>query len=87
MPFKSDERIYETSVTVGAGTYTLDGAVGNYQAVDVIGANNYGPFWAEDSAGNGWEVLIGQYVAGPRRLVTGSGSGISPGGRYRGPAR
>ena len=70
MTYKADERIYETSITTGTGTYTLDGAVTDYQPVSTIGANNYGPFFVtNDPGGTGWEAIIGQYLAGPARLV------------------
>lgn len=67
MTFKADERIRETSVTQGAGTYTLGGSPTGFQAVSVIGANNYGPFFVTD--GTNWEAIIGQYLSAPDRLT------------------
>jgi hypothetical protein len=69
MTFKSDERIFETSITTGTGTYTLAGAQSGYQAASVLGANNYGPFFVTDPSGTSWEALIGQVLASPARLV------------------
>lgn len=65
--FKTDTRVRETSVTTGAGDYALAGAPTGYQPFSVLGANNYCPYWASD--GVNYEEGIGQYVAGPARLV------------------
>lgn len=64
--FKTDERIYETSVTTGTGEYTLAGAVTGFQPASVIGANNYGPFLITDDVN--WEAVIGTFITGPNRL-------------------
>ena len=66
MSLKVDDRVYETSVTTGTGTYALDGAVTGFQAFSALTANNYCPYFATD--GTNWEVGIGQVLAGPARL-------------------
>lgn len=66
MTFKSDDRIYETSVTTGTGTYTLDGAVTGFQAFSTLGANDC-PYFATDDTN--WEVGIGSILTGPSRIA------------------
>ena len=67
MPFDLQDRIYETSVTTGTGTYTLAGAVTGFQAFSVITANNYTTYFATDDTN--WEIGIGQVLTGPARLT------------------
>jgi hypothetical protein len=64
--FAVADRIFETSVTVGAGTYTLDGAQVGFQPFSVLGANNDCTYFATDDTN--WEVGIGTVLAGPNRL-------------------
>lgn len=66
MTFKTDDRVFETSVTTGTGTYTLDGAQTGFQAFSVLGANNDCPYFATDDVN--WEVGIGTVLTGPARL-------------------
>jgi len=67
MSLKASDRVYETSITTGTGTYTLAGAVTGFQPFSDIGANNTCPYFATD--GTNWEVGIGQYLASPDRLA------------------
>lgn len=64
--FKTDERIFETSDTTGAGEYTLNGAQVGFQPFSVIGAGNLCPYIATDDVN--WESGIGTYIAAPSRL-------------------
>ncbi len=67
MAYRTDDRIYETSVTTGTGEYTLDGAQVGFQSfVAGIGNTNTCPYFATD--GTNWEVGIGTVVTGPNRL-------------------
>lgn len=64
--FVNADRIYETSITTGTGTYTLDGAATGFQPFSTIGANNQCAYFATDDTN--WEVGIGTYLASPARL-------------------
>lgn len=66
MTFKTDDRVYETSVTTGTGDYTLDGAVVGFTTFAGMGANNLCPYFATDDTN--WEVGIGTILTGPARL-------------------
>jgi len=67
MPYKTADRVYETSVTTGVGDYALDGAQVGFQSfVAGIGANNTCPYFATD--GINWEVGVGTVITGPNRL-------------------
>lgn len=66
MTFKTDDRIFETSITTGTGTYTLDGAQTGFQAFSVLSANNDCAYFATDDTN--WEVGIGTVLTGPARL-------------------
>jgi hypothetical protein len=66
MTFKTADRVYETSITTGAGDYTLAGAQVGFQAFNTVGANNTCPYFATDDTN--WEVGIGTYISGPDRL-------------------
>ena len=56
------DRVKETSTTTGTGTYTLAGAVADFQAFSVIGNANT-CYYTAFEAGAGWEVGIGTYTA------------------------
>lgn len=67
---RTDERIYETSNTVGAGAYGLLGAPTGFQpfsAITGIAANDLVPYYATDDIN--WEVGIGTYTTGPATLA------------------
>lgn len=66
MPFKTADRVFETSQTTGAGEYVLDGAQVGFQPFSVLGANNLCPYFATDDVN--WEVGVGTVLAGPNRL-------------------
>lgn len=61
------DRAFETSTTVGAGTYTLDGAQVGFQALSNATANNYTTYFATDDTN--WELGIGTILTGPNRLT------------------
>lgn len=65
--FKPDDRVRETSTTIGVGTYTLAGAPAGFQAFSSLGANNYCPYFATDDVN--WETGIGQVLTAPDRLA------------------
>lgn len=68
MTFKVNDRVRETTQTVGAGTYTLDGAVAGYESFATgIGANLYTTYYVTNDVD--WEVGIGQVLAGPNRIT------------------
>jgi len=57
------DRVKETSLTQGTGTFTLGGAVSNFQSFSVIGDGNTTFYTITlDSAGE-WEVGIGTYTS------------------------
>ncbi len=66
MIFVTDTRVRETSVTTGAGDYTLAGAPTGYQPFSTLGASNACPYWASD--GTNFEEGIGTILSGPARL-------------------
>jgi hypothetical protein len=66
MTFAVQDRVFETSTTVGTGTYALAGAPTGFQAFSVLGANEYCTYFATDDTN--WEVGIGQYIESPDRL-------------------
>lgn len=63
---KNGDRIYETSVTTGAGDYTLAGAVTGFQAFNALGNGNTCTYFVTDDVN--WEVGIGTVLTGPDRL-------------------
>lgn len=67
--FRTKDRVLETSVTTGAGTYTLAGAATGFQTFvgGDVAASDLVPYFAED--GTNWEVGIGEVLSGPARLV------------------
>lgn len=67
MPFKTAERVYETSATLGSGEYALDGAQVGFQPFSVMGVGNLCPYFATDDTG--WEVGIGTILGAPSRLA------------------
>lgn len=60
-------RVFETSVTVGVGTYALDGAQTGHQAYNNLTAGNYTTYLATDDIN--WEEGIGTVLTGPNRLT------------------
>lgn len=63
MPLVVKDRVKETSLTQGTGTFTLAGAVSNFQSFSVIGNGNTTFYTITlDSAGE-WEVGIGTYTS------------------------
>lgn len=60
MALVNKDRVKEASVTVGTGTYTLDGAVAGFQAFSTIGNGNTCDYCATD--GVNWEVGLGTYT-------------------------
>jgi hypothetical protein len=67
MTFKTADRIYETSVTTGTGTYTLDGAVTGFQAFSTLSNGNTCSYFATDDLN--WEIGIGTVGTGPNTLA------------------
>ncbi|MGE0446385.1 MAG: hypothetical protein AB7P99_14250 [Vicinamibacterales bacterium] len=67
MAFTVGERIKETSVTTGTGTYGLDGAVAGHQAFAVLGAGNLTAYVCTDNVA--WEVGIGTVSVSPNQLA------------------
>jgi hypothetical protein len=57
------DRVRETSVTQGTGTFTLAGAVTGYQSFSAIGNGNTTYYTIYLQASNEWEVGIGTYTA------------------------
>ena len=66
MTFKTDDRVFEMSITTGVGSYVLDGAQVGFSAFAGMGAGNDCPFFATD--GINFEVGIGTILTGPNRL-------------------
>lgn len=66
MNFKTDDRVYETSLTTGIGDYTLDGAPVGFNTFAGMGANNTCAYYATDDTN--WEIGIGTILTGPARL-------------------
>lgn len=64
---KVADRIYETSVTTGTGTYTLAGAATGFQSFSTLGAGATTPYFATDDTN--WEVGIGTVATGPNTLA------------------
>ena len=60
------DRVYETSVTTGAGAYTLAGAKNaTYQAFSAVAANGDTAYYtAFDNANGGWEIGLGTWGTG-----------------------
>ncbi len=70
MTFQADERVIETSITTGTGTYVLDGAMAGGQSFAGMGNGNDCPYFATDyPAAINWEVGIGGILTGPNRLT------------------
>lgn len=67
--FRTKDRVLETSITTGAGTYTLAGAATGFQTFvgGDVAAGDFVPYFAED--GINWELGIGEVLSGPARLV------------------
>ena len=61
MAFIVQDRVQETSTSVGTGTITLAGAVTGYQSFAVIGNNNQTYYTIADQSGSNWEVGVGTY--------------------------
>jgi len=78
--FRTKDRVLETSVTTGAGTYTLAGAATGFQtfAGGAVAAGDFLPYFAED--GVNWEAGIGEVLSGPARLVRTAVKASSNGG-------
>ncbi len=57
MTFKTADRVFERSVTTGAGDYALGGAEVGFRPFNVMGAGNTCPYFATDDTN--WEVGIG----------------------------
>lgn len=60
MPLVYKDRVKETSLTTGVGTYTLAGAAVGFQGFSVIGNSNTVEYCAYD--GTTWEVGLGTYL-------------------------
>lgn len=67
MTFKTNDRVFETSTTVGTGSYALLGAQTGFQSFSVIGTGNTCPYFATDDTN--WEVGIGTWTSGPSTLA------------------
>ncbi len=67
--FRTKDRVLETSVTTGTGTYTRAGAATGFQTFDGgdVASGDFVPYYAED--GTNWEAGIGEVLTGPARLV------------------
>jgi hypothetical protein len=63
MAFIVQDRVQETSTSVGTGTITLAGAVTGYQSFAAIGNLNTTYYTIADQAGSNWEVGVGTYYA------------------------
>lgn len=55
------DRVWETSTTIGTGTFTLAGAKVGYQSFSVVGDSNTVPYTITD--GTNWEVGEGTYTS------------------------
>lgn len=64
---KTKDRIFETSTTVGAGSYALDGAQVGFQSFSAWLTGNYGFYFATDDVN--WEVGVGTWTSGPSTLA------------------
>lgn len=67
MTLRRGDRVFETSVTTGTGTYTLAGAATGYQAFSAICSNtDTVEYCATDAnhGGSGWEVGLGTWATG-----------------------
>jgi len=63
MAFIVQDRVQETSTSVGTGTITLAGAVTGYQSFAVIGNGNTTYYTIADQSGSNWEVGVGTYYS------------------------
>jgi hypothetical protein len=63
MPLIIADRVQETSVTTGTGSYTLDGAVAGFRAFSSACANGDTAFYAVEN-GTDWEVGLGTWGTG-----------------------
>jgi len=63
MPLVLKDRVRETSITVGTGTLTLDGAVAGFQSFAFIGNTNTTYYAIVDVNTGSWEVGLGTYTA------------------------
>ena len=57
------DRVNETSITTGTGTFTLAGASTGFQAFSVIGDGNTTYYTIALQGGNEWEVGLGTYTS------------------------
>lgn len=83
------DRVLESSVTTGTGTYTLAGAVTGYQSFAAVGNANTAYYCAYEvdangNASGGWEVGLGTYTSSGTTLArtsilasSNSGSAVS----------
>lgn len=67
MTFKVNDRIFETSTTVGTGAYALLGAQTGFQSFSVLLTGSTCPYFATDDIN--WEVGIGTWTSGPSTLA------------------
>lgn len=67
--FRTKDRVLETSVTTGVGSYALAGAVTGYQPFigGSVASGDLVPYFAED--GTNWEIGIGTVTSGPSTLA------------------
>jgi hypothetical protein len=63
MAFIVQDRVQETSTSVGTGTITLAGAVTGYQSFAAVGNLNTTYYTIADQSGSNWEVGVGTYYA------------------------
>ena len=65
------DRVQETSVTLGTGTYTLAGAVAGYRTfAAACSTGDVVPYVAVDTATSDWEIGLGTYSAGTLSRTT-----------------
>jgi hypothetical protein len=74
------DRVKETSVTTGSGSFTLDGAVTSFQSFSIIGSGNVCYYAAEINSLGEWELGSGYYEPNPSRLSRGGIISSSQGG-------
>lgn len=71
------DRVKETSITTGSGTFTLDGAFTGFQSFSIIGSGNACFYTCEMNSLGEWEIGSGYYEPNPSRLSRGSIIGSS----------
>jgi len=69
MAFIVQDRVQETSTSIGTGTITLAGAVTGYQSFAVIGNGNTTYYTIADQSGSNFEVGVGTYFSANVSLV------------------